>query len=129
MESTTTEKGPFFSSLRSLGFGLLTLLKDRAELVSVELQEEKLRLIQMFAWISATVFTAFMAIAFASLTLVYAFWESARLSVLIGLSVFYTVALIVIIISFRHFLEHQPKPFAGSIEEIEEDLTCIQPEN
>jgi NADP-dependent 3-hydroxy acid dehydrogenase YdfG len=40
----------------------------------------------MFAWISATVFTAFMAIAFASLTLVYAFWESARLPVLIGLS-------------------------------------------
>lgn len=125
MESTTTDKVSFLSSIRSLGCSLLTLLKDRIELISVELQEEKLRLIQIFAWISAIVFTAFMAIAFASFTLVYLFWESARLSVLTGLSVFYVVALLIIIISFRRFLEHQPKPFAGSIEEINEDLTHV----
>lgn len=129
MDSTTTDKGSFFSSLQSLGHSLLTLLKDRAELISVELQEEKVRLIQIFVWIIATVFTAFMAITFSSITLVYLFWESARLPALIGLSLFYASAFLMIIFFFRRFLEHQPKPFASSINEIEEDLQCIQPKN
>jgi uncharacterized membrane protein YqjE len=129
MESNSTASGHFLSSLRSLGYGLLTILKDRVELVSIELQEEKFRLIQIFIWISAAVFTAFMTIAFASLTLVYAFWESARLAVLGGLSILYGAALVVIILSFRRYLERQPKPFAGSLEELEEDRACIQPEN
>lgn len=116
------------STLRSLGHGLLTIIKDRLELVSVELQEEKFRLIQIFIWISAAVFTAFMTVAFASLTLVYAFWESARLAVMFGLSVFYGTALLVIILTFRRFLKRQPKPFDGTLNELEEDCACIQPE-
>jgi len=129
MQYTASDQGPFLRLLRSLGAGLLTLFKDRVELLSVELQEEKLRLIQIFAWISAAVFTAFMSIAFASLSLVYVFWESARLAVMVGLSVFYAIVLLIIMISFRRYLEHQPKPFAGSIEEIKEDIACIRPKN
>lgn len=117
------------STLRSLGHGLLTIIKDRLELVSVELQEEKFRLIQIFIWISAAVFTAFMMVAFASLTLVYAFRESARLAVMFGLSVFYGTALLVIILTFRRFLKRQTKPFDGTLNELEEDCACIQPEN
>ena len=128
MDSKTTDSGPFLSSLRSLGYGLLATLKYRVELVSLELQEEKFRLIQIFIWISAAVFTAFMMVAFASLTLVYAFWESARLAVMIGLSSLYGIALLVIVLTFRRFLERQPKPFAGSLKELEEDSACIQAE-
>jgi uncharacterized membrane protein YqjE len=67
-----------------------------------------------------------MAMAFASLTLVYFFWESARLAVLGGLTVFYAGVLVVIIIAFRRFIARQPRPFLASRKEIEEDRSCIR---
>ena len=116
----------FIASFRTLGDSLLSTAQDRLELFSVELQEEKFRLIQTFFWISAAVFTAMMALAFASLTLVYLFWESARLGVLIGLTLLYTGALIAIVVAFRRFLARQPIPFAATREEIGEDRACIR---
>src|SRR2546423_864954 len=108
-------------SLRILGDSLIAGVQGRLELFSVELQEEKFRLIQIFVWISATVFTAMMAVTFASLTLVYFFWESARLAVLGGLAALYGGAAAAIIVAFRRYLARQPKPFAATLQEIKED--------
>jgi uncharacterized membrane protein YqjE len=129
METVTPGPAGYLSSLRSLGDGLLASVQDRLKLFSIELQEEKFRLIQTFVWISAAVFSGMMAITFASLTLVYLFWESARLAVLGGLTVLYTGALVVIIIAFRRYLARQPNPFAATLHEIREDRACIRTEN
>ena len=116
-------------SIRAFGDGLLAAALQRVELVSLELHEEKFRLIQTFIWISAAVFSIAMALMFASLTLVYLFWESARLAVLGGLTLVYAVALVTIIVTFRRFLARQPKPFAATLEEIGEDRACIRTGN
>lgn len=129
MESARPGFPGFLSSLRSLGDGLLAAVQGRIELFTVELQEEKFRLIQTFVWICVAVFTCMMAIMFASLTLVYLFWESARLAVLGGLTLFYTGALVAIIIAFRRFLARQPHPFAATLQEIGEDRACIRSGN
>ncbi len=129
METATPAPAGFLRSLRSLGDGFLASVQDRLELFTVELQEEKFRLIQTFIWISAAVFTGMMAITFASLTLVYLFWETARLAVLGGLAVIYTGALVAIIIAFRRYLARQPNPFAATLHEIGEDRTCIRTES
>jgi uncharacterized membrane protein YqjE len=129
METSPAVSTGFMSALRALGDGLLASGQERLELFSVELQEEKFRLIQVFLWISAAVFTGVMAITFASLTLVYLFWESARLAVLGGLTVFYAGALLVVVVAFRRYLARQPVPFAASRHEIEEDRACIRPKN
>jgi uncharacterized membrane protein YqjE len=126
MEPESPAPAGYLSSLKSLGDGLLATVQDRLELFSVELQEEKFRLIQTFIWISAAVFTAMMALAFASLTLVYLFWESARLGVLTALTLLYTGALVAIAVAFRRFLARQPAPFAATRQEISEDRACIR---
>lgn len=128
METAAPAGKGILNSLRSLSDNLLATLQDRLALLSVELQEEKFRLVQIFIWISAAIFTAMMAIAFASLTLVYAFWESARLAVLGGLTLLYVSALIVIVVAFRRFLARQPKPFAATLSEIKGDRACIPTE-
>jgi len=129
MATAPSAPSGFLGSLRSLGDGLLASAHDRLELFSVELQEEKFRLIQTFIWISAAVFTGMMAITFASLTLVYLFWESARLAVLGGLTAFYAGGLWVIVYAFRRYLARQPKPFAATLHEIGEDRACIRTES
>jgi uncharacterized membrane protein YqjE len=129
MEPTTPAPEGYLGALRSLGDGFLASIQDRLALFTVELQEEKFRLVQTFIWISAAVFTGMMAVTFASLVLVYLFWESARLAILCGLAVFYTAALIAIVVAFRRYLARQPSPFAATLQEIEEDRECIQNEN
>ena len=129
MPTGTPAPAGILGSFRVLGDSLLATAQDRLELLSVELQEEKYRLIRIFLWISTAVFTGMMAVTFASLTLVYLFWDSARLAVLGGLAAFYTVALVVIVILFRRFLARQPSPFAATLEEIGEDRACIRTGN
>ncbi len=117
----------FLASFRALGDGLVASLQDRLELLSLELQEEKFRLIQTFLWISAAVFTGIMTLAFASLTLVYFCPASLRLAALGGLTLFYGTALGTIIVTFRRYLARQPKPFAATLHELGEDRACIRP--
>ncbi len=129
MEQESPPAGGFVESLHTLGAGLLASVQERIDLLSVELQEEKFRLIQIFFWISAAVFTGMMAITFASLTFVYLFWESARLTVLGGLAALYTGALVAIVFAFRRYLARQPPPFAATLQELAEDRACFPLKN
>lgn len=129
MDTESPAPPGILGSLRTLADGLLSTVHDRLGLISIELQEEKFRLIQVFFWISAVFFAGVMAITFASLTLVYVFWESARLAVLFGLAIAYTVALVALIVAFRRYLAHQPRLLADSLREIEEDRACIRGRN
>ena len=86
----------------------------------------KIRRVLPLVAIALIVFTT---LAFASLTVVYVFWESARLAVLGGLALLYSGALVAIIVSFRRYVARQPKPFAATLQEITEDRACIRKPN
>jgi uncharacterized membrane protein YqjE len=126
METPPHATGGFMGTLRVLGDSLMTTVHDRLELFSLELQEEKFRLIRTFCWISAALFTAMMTVMLASLTLVYLFWESARLAVLGGLTLLYAAALVAIILAFRRHLARLPRPFSATLDELTEDRACIR---
>ena len=113
-------------SLRTLGAGLAAGLHERVALLALELQEEKYRLIQTLVWIGAVQFTAAMALIFASLTLVLLFWENGRLAVVGGLAVLYGLTFAVLVAAFRRYLARQPRPLAATLEELQEDETCIR---
>ena len=91
--------------------------------------EEKFRLIQVFIWISAALFSGMLALTFASITLVYLFWDTARLAVLCSLTGVYVAALIFTATSFKRYLARQPKPFAATVDELQKDHESTQLEN
>lgn len=129
MASRTPAYPGLLGALRGLGDGLLGTLQDRLELLALDLHEEKLRLIRIFVWISAAVFTGMLAILFASITLVYLFWDSARLVALGGFAALYTGAFTFILLAFRRYLAAEPRPFAATLRELAEDRACIRTEN
>lgn len=126
METARTPAG-FIGSLQSLGDSLLGTAHDRFQLFSLELQEEKYRLIQILLFTAGAVLAGIMALTFASLTLAFVFWNTARLAVLGGLTAFYVLALVVLVVSFRRFLKNMPRPFDATIAEFKEDRACIRP--
>ncbi|MEO7599370.1 MAG: phage holin family protein [Opitutus sp.] len=127
-ESTPAAAG-LLRSIRGLADGLLDTARDRIELFALELHEEKFRVIQLFIWISAAIFSAILAITFVSLTVVYLFWDTARLAVLGGFAVLYSGGFVGILIYCRRFVSRQPRLFEGTIAELKQDRACIRPQN
>jgi uncharacterized membrane protein YqjE len=116
-------------SARLLGLRLVTTVQDRVALLSVELQEEKLRLTQMLLWVSAIVFAGIMAMTFGTLLVIYLCWESARLALLVGFTLFYGAATGALVLAFQRFLRRQPAPLAATLGELETDARCIRPQS
>jgi uncharacterized membrane protein YqjE len=128
MEPAPSAPTGLLGSLRSLGDDLLASVQDRIELFAIELQQEKLHLIRTLIWVSAIIFTGVIVVIFGSLTLIYFFWDSARLTALATLTGFYAVAFGVMIILFRRSIARRPSPFAATLQELCEDRTCIRQE-
>ncbi len=76
-------------SLRSLGRRSLGLVQNRLELFSVELEEQKLRLIRVLMLTAAAIFLGNTALLVISATIVILAGERARLGVLIALCVIF----------------------------------------
>lgn len=130
MDASGSARPPgIVGALRALADGFLAGAQDRLQLLSLELQEEKFRVIQTLVWIAAAMFTGALALAFASLALVYYFWETARLAVLTGLAFVYAGACVGVLLGLRRFIRRQPRPFAASLEELEGDRSCLREES
>ena len=129
METREPSSSGLLGNLRGFADSLIGSAHDRLELLAVELQEEKHRLIQIFIWISALVFLAMLAMVFASMALVVLFWETARVAIVCSLAGGYIAALIVVGLGFRRYLKRQPKPFAATLGELRADRECIRADN
>jgi uncharacterized membrane protein YqjE len=70
-----------------------------------------------------------MTVTFASLALVYMFWESGRIAILGALALFYALTFLAITVAFRRFLARQPQLLAATLQEMSEDRTCTRAEN
>jgi uncharacterized membrane protein YqjE len=116
-------------SLRGLADGVIQGVRDRLELFAIEFHEEKFRVIQLFIWISAAIFSAILAITFASLTIVYLFWDTARIAVLVGFTLLYGGGFVAILLYCKKVIARQPRPFQSTIAELQQDRTCIRPQN
>ncbi len=117
------------SSVRDLSGNLVATAHDRIELLSLELQEEKFRLLQSVIWVFGAAFTAMMTVIFGSLAILYTCWESDHIAVLGLFTLFYGGVTAAVVTGFRRFLARQPKPLAATLEELTEDEACIRKEN
>ena len=77
--------GGLLTHIRRLAVTLLSTLQNRIELIGLELQEEKVWLIQTLLWVAAAVFFCGSAFALVTITLVWLCPPSARPYVLIVL--------------------------------------------
>lgn len=129
METQSPGSSGLLGSLRGFADGIIGTVRDRIELFSVELQEEKLRLVQTFIWAAAAVVLALLTLIFASIALLAIFWDTARVAVAIGIALTYLGGFVATLVAFKRFLARQPKPFDATLRELREDGACIRTEN
>jgi uncharacterized membrane protein YqjE len=129
VDTETPSPSGLLGSLRGFADGLIGSVHDRVELLSIEVHEEKHRLIQIILWIAGVILSGMLAIIFAGLALIFLFWDTHRVEAACGLAALYAIAFGVVVVAFRRHLERQPRPFAGTLNELQRDRECIPPEN
>ena len=119
----------FAESVRRIGKSLLDLLHTRAELFSIELQEEKVRVLRLVLWVAAAIAVGVSGLLIAMGALALWVWESAGYWGLIGLAIGALGAAAVILWGVHRNVTNGPAPFAGTVAEFKKDAACLrQPE-
>ncbi len=120
-----TDRPGVLESLRGLGRNGVGLVQNRLELFSVELEEQKLRLIRLLILTAAAIFLANTALLTVSAAIVILAGEQARLGVLIGLSVVYLGGAFWAVLALRKELRSAPPPFENSLGELKKDTELL----
>lgn len=127
MPSRAAAPEGFIHSLRRLGANVIGLVADHARLVSLELAEEKQRLLQLLVWTAAVMLAGLLTVIFITATLVVLLWKHFGVGALGAFALLYLIAFAVLALAFRSYLRRQPAPFAGLVDELQQDRSWINP--
>jgi uncharacterized membrane protein YqjE len=118
----------FSGSLRRLSNTLLGIIQNRIELLAVEFQEEKCRLLEVFMLAAAAVALGLMALMLVTITVALLLPEPARVVALIVLCLLFIAGAVWAYWSLQRRLNDW-SPFAGTMDEIKKDKAWLQGKN
>jgi uncharacterized membrane protein YqjE len=115
------ESTRLMGSLKQLVSTLLVIFQTRLELLSNELEEERLRIEQMLLYGSIALFLFGLAVILLTVFIVVLFWDSHRLLVLGALAALFFVAGLLVSNALRHVVQKRSRLFSASLAELAED--------
>lgn len=121
------ESGGLMESLRRLADTLLAIFQTRIELLSNEIEEERLRIAQMLLFGSVALLFFGLAIIMLTVFFVVLFWDSNRLLVLGGFTALYFVAGLLVWNTLRRMAREKSKLFSASLAELADDRDRLAP--
>lgn len=116
----TASTGLMESSKRVAGT-LLAIIQTRLELFSNEIEEERLRLRQMFIYGSIALFFFGLSVMLLTVYIVVLFWDSYRLEVLGGLSILFFIAGLLVWLALNRLARARHRLFSTSMNELIND--------
>ncbi len=126
MSTSPPNPGGWLESLRRMGESFLALMRSRFELFTVELQEEKLRLLNLLIWIGLAAAFGFAGVFVAIIALAFWLWATAGYLGLLGLAMAALVIALGIVLGIRNKIQTGPAPFAQTVAEFRKDGECLR---
>lgn len=115
------ESGGLMESLQRMAETLLAILQTRLELLSSEIEEERLRIGQILLYGSIALFFSGLAIVLLMAFILALFWDDHRLLVLGGFAALFFVAGLLAWDTVRRVARERPKLFSVSLAELADD--------
>lgn len=122
-----SESGGLKESLKRVAGSLLAIVHTRLEMLSGEMEEERLRVVQMLLYGSIVFFLFGVAAVLLTAMVVVVFWDSYRLPILAGFAGMYLIAGMVALSILRRLAREKSKLFSASLAELDEDLDQLAP--
>ncbi len=114
-----------FGSLRELAHTLLSFVETRARLAATELEEQGVRLTEIFVLILVALFFFGLALVFAAILIVLLFWDSNRLLAAGLLGTLFLGAGATAAFIARARMRERPRFLAATLSELEQDRQRI----
>lgn len=109
------------ASLRNLAATAVGILQTRLELLAIEVEEERLRLLQILFWAVIAVFFLVLGILMVALFFVVLFWDTHRVLVTGMLAALFLVLGVVTGLAVRSRARAKSKLFSASLAELDKD--------
>ena len=123
-EPQPTSSGPF-SSARKFAVLFAAVLQNRADLLALELQEEKYRLVELLILLGISLALGMMALFVFTGVLIFSVPETYRLWVACGLGLLYLAGIFFLWSRIKKILQNQA--FPETITQIKKDWECLTP--
>lgn len=105
---------------------LLGLAENRLSLLAVEIEAEKLRLIEILMTAAAALFFLGFGILFGSLALVFAFWETHREWILALVAVVFLMLGMMLLYRLHRKTGQSGQLFQASLDELRKDQEALK---
>jgi len=117
-----------FSSLRSFWSVLVAILCTRLNLLTVELEEEAKRAVQLVVVGLAALLCGSMAVFFLMFLLIASFWNTPYRLLILGIIFgFHVLATIVLSLIARRMILNRPKFLSQTLTELHRDVESLRP--
>ena len=111
------------SALLALARTMLDVLRTRAELLAVELAQEKARLARLAVRAGVALLSLCLCLQLLAVLAVAWFWDTPhRLAAVLAVGAVFALAAITACLMLWHELRSAPPPFAGSLQALSADL-------
>ena len=119
--SGAAQSGGILKSLRNLGATLVAIVQTRLELLSNEIEGERLRLLQIIFWGIVAIFFLAFGLGMLTLLVVLVFWDTYRNGAVAVLAVIYLVLGVYAVLQARTRIHSGRRVFADSLRELQRD--------
>ncbi len=127
-EPGTGETGAgIVQSLRNLAATLVAVFHTRLELLVTEIEEERVRLLDLLLWAAAALFCLGVAVLLLVLLLIAVFWDTHRIAVIATLVAVFLAAGICIAAGARNRMHARSRLFSASLDELARDKDQLRP--
>ncbi|MCC7519508.1 MAG: phage holin family protein [Verrucomicrobiae bacterium] len=101
-------------------------LSSKLELVSIEWQEEKRRVIELLILASVALLFGVLALSLLTFSIVAWFWETHRFLALFGVSGLYLLIAVGLFVRLRRRASLSTKVFEATVEELKKDTEWVR---
>ena len=115
------QRAGLFDSLKTLAATLVAMGHTRLELLSTEIEEERVRLSSMLLWTLVALFFAALCIMLLTLLLLVVFWDTHRLLVVGILALLFLLGAVMAGRVVLGKAKAKPRLFASSLAELSKD--------
>lgn len=116
-----------FESLTGFAATLVALAQTRLELLSTDLEEERLHVLSLLVSVLAALFLVGVGLVLATVLLLVAFWDEHRLLALGSLAGFFLAAGLTVTAAAVRKARRKPRLFAASLSELNKDRQQLVP--
>lgn len=114
-------------SLKKLGGAFAGLLQGHLELLGIELQEEKIRVFQLFLLASVGLFFGLLIMVGLSAAVVIAFWDNGPIVAILALCLLYAAVMTACMTRAIKLARGSAAPFEATLEELSRNRERLLP--